>query len=125
MLAKDVSDKEPRGAGGVVKWGSARDKDAAKDMAFLPPCVWTRRFARGKRMLSHIPAHSFFSPSLFSCGHNHMRTLKRKKTKQGSWPWSFTLWQETLRQSQREERHNSYFLPQNLQRLPMKRETVQ
>lgn len=64
MLAEDVSDKEPRvgwgGGGVIVKWGLNRDKDAAKDMAFLPPCVWTRRFARGKRMLSHIPAHSFF-----------------------------------------------------------------
>lgn len=67
----------------------------------------------------------FFSFPFLLRTQSHAHFKKKKKKKKGSWPWSFTLWQETLRQSQREERHNSYFLPQNLQRLPMKRETVQ
>ncbi len=95
-----------------------------KDMAFLPLCKHVdTQICRVKRMLSHVPAHSLSFSLPFPHGHNHNRIHTGKK--KGVWLCSFTLWQETLRQSQREERHSSYFLPQNLQHLPIKRETVQ
>lgn len=112
--------------------GSEGYEDAApKDMAFLPLCEHVdAQICRVKPVLSHIPAHSLFLfPFLSrtqSQSHTHEKKKKRKERKKKK---SLALFLHFLARDPEAEpggRETQLLFPaQNLQRLPMKRETVQ
>lgn len=109
-----MCDKELEGCGGGVKeeeeggggvWGCCSKRYGFPSS---PQACGHTQICRVKRMLSHIPPHSLFFFLMDKKSQSY--THRKKKV----WLCSFTLWQETLRQSQgkTETLYSSYFLPQ-------------
>lgn len=97
-----------------MEWGGVGEEDAAKDTTFLPPCVHGRRAAfqegreREKKKVSRSFCPFSFFPSVVDT--ITLRTIKKKRRGNFGASPSLSLSvcrQETLRQSQREEKTRS------------------
>lgn len=130
--------------GGRAGRGGGRRKDAAKDMAFLPPCVHADAQTcegEGGGLLLMLSLFSLLLPR----GHNHIaHCLKKKKLVQKGWGgggwWSvlamllhcvrvcvcvFEFRRPRGRAKGKRRQGLLFPAPKNLQRSPIKRESVQ
>lgn len=117
-----MSDKELEGCG---RGGRGYEDAAPKDMAFLPLCKHVdTKICRGNRMLSHIPAHSLFLIPFLSWSQSQSHALHTEKKEKGLALFLHSLAGDPEAEPGGRETQLLFPAP-NLQRLPMKRETVQ
>lgn len=92
-------------------------------LSFLCASMWTHTQPLRNTHICKTNAHAH--PSTLSLSLMNTITVIYTQKKKNVWLCSFTLWQETLRQSQGKRETQLLFPALNLQLLPMKREPVQ